>query len=80
MALLGGVALLEEVCHCGVGFEVFSYAQTPPSVEESVLLATYMKWTFLLSLETQLCHVMFFWKLSYEWMFLLKQTCGRMFC
>jgi hypothetical protein len=25
MALLGGVALLEEVCHCGVGFEV-SYA------------------------------------------------------
>ena len=21
MALLGGVALLEEVCHCGVGFE-----------------------------------------------------------
>jgi hypothetical protein len=26
------------------------------------------------------CHVMFFWKLSYERMFLLKQACGRMFC
>jgi hypothetical protein len=25
---------------------------------------------------TQLCRVMFFWKLSYDRMFLLKQTCG----
>ena len=29
-----------------------------------------VKWKFLVSLETQLCHVMFFWKLS----------CERMFC
>ena len=34
MALLGGVALLEEVCHCGGGFEV-SKAQV------SSLTATY---------------------------------------
>ena len=28
-----------------------------------------VKWKCLVSLETQLCHVMFFWKLSYERMF-----------
>ena len=28
-----------------------------------------LKWKFQVSLETQLCHVMFFWKLSYERMF-----------
>jgi hypothetical protein len=28
-----------------------------------------LKWEFLVLLETQLCHVMFFWKLSYEMMF-----------
>lgn len=28
-----------------------------------------MKWTFLVSLETHLCHVTFFWKLYYERMF-----------
>jgi len=32
-----GVALLEEVCHCEVSFEV-SYAQALPSVEHSLLL------------------------------------------
>ena len=32
------------------------------------------KMKFLVSLETQLCHVIFFWKLSYKRMFLLKQT------
>jgi hypothetical protein len=41
VALLGSVALLEEMCHCvvgwvgggsGVGFEA-SYARAPPSVE-----------------------------------------------
>ena len=37
MALLGGVALLEELCHCGVGFEVF-YAQTMLNVAHSLLL------------------------------------------
>jgi hypothetical protein len=31
-----------------------------------------MKWKFLVSLETQVCHVMFFWKPSYERMFLLR--------
>ena len=31
-----GVVLLEEVCHCRVGFEV-SYAQTMPSVAHSLL-------------------------------------------
>ena len=35
-ALLGGVALLEEVCHCGLGFEVF-YAQAVPNVAHSSL-------------------------------------------
>ena len=34
VALLGGVALLEEVCHCGVGFEV-SFAQASLSVTVS---------------------------------------------
>jgi hypothetical protein len=28
-----------------------------------------LKWTFLISLETRLCHMMFFWKLSYERIF-----------
>ena len=37
MALLGGVALLEELCHCGVGFEVL-YAQTLLNVAHSLLL------------------------------------------
>ena len=32
-----GVALLEEVCCCGVGLG--AYAQAPPSVEETLLLA-----------------------------------------
>ena len=32
-----GVVLLEEVCHCGVGFEV-SYAQDTPSVSVHFLL------------------------------------------
>ena len=31
-------------------------------------------------LETQLSHVMFIWRLSYERMILLKQTRGRVFC
>jgi hypothetical protein len=31
VALLGDVALLKAVCHCGVGCEVF-YAQAPPRV------------------------------------------------
>ena len=36
-ALVGvGVALLEEVCHCEVGFEV-SYAQTMPRVAHNCL-------------------------------------------
>lgn len=35
-----------------------------------------LKWKFLDSLETRLYHVILFWKLSYERMFLLKQTCG----
>lgn len=39
-----------------------------------------LKWEFLVSLEIQFCHVMFFWKLSYERMLLPKQTHGRMFC
>jgi hypothetical protein len=33
---LGGVILLEEVCHCGVGFEV-SYAQAMSSITHSLL-------------------------------------------
>ena len=37
MALLRGVALLEEVCHCGTGSEV-SYAEAMPSVAHSLLL------------------------------------------
>ena len=44
MALLGGVALfgvgvalLEEVCHCRVGFEVL-YTQAMPSVDYSLIL------------------------------------------
>ena len=28
-----------------------------------------MKWTFLVSLETQLCYLRFFWKLSYQGLF-----------
>ena len=39
-----------------------------------------LKWKFLLSLETPLGHVIFFWKLSYERMFLLKQTRGMIVC
>lgn len=35
--LLGGVALLEELYHCGVGFEV-SYAQATPSEIDHFLL------------------------------------------
>ena len=35
---------------------------------------------FLVSSETHLCHVMFFWKLSYMTIFLLKQTHGSIFC
>jgi hypothetical protein len=35
-----------------------------------------LKWKLLVSLEAQLYHVMFFWKLSYERMLLLKQTRG----
>jgi hypothetical protein len=31
-----------------------------------------LKWKFLVSLETQLCHVMFFWNLSYEKMYWLR--------
>jgi hypothetical protein len=31
----GGVTLLEEVCHLGVGFEVSFYAQVQPSMEET---------------------------------------------
>jgi hypothetical protein len=39
-----------------------------------------LKWKFLVSLETQLCYViLFFWKLSYKRMFLLKQTLEMMF-
>ena len=38
-----------------------------------------MKWEFLISLEAQLCHVMFFWKRSYGEDVLLKQTHERMF-
>ena len=36
VALLGGVALLDEVCHCGVGLELLVLK---PSVEDSFLLA-----------------------------------------
>ena len=35
-----------------------------------------MKWKFLVSLETQLYHVMFFWKLSYKRMFCREHTCS----
>ena len=35
-----------------------------------------LKREFLVSLETQLCHMMFFWKLSYERMFCWEQTRG----
>jgi hypothetical protein len=35
-----------------------------------------LKCKLLVSLETQLCHVIFFWKLC----FLLKQTHRKMFC
>ena len=38
-----------------------------------------MKWKFPVSFETQLCHMMFFWKLSHVRMFLPKQTRGKMF-
>jgi hypothetical protein len=37
VTLLGGVALLEEVCHRGVGFEV-SNTQAIPSMTHSLLL------------------------------------------
>jgi hypothetical protein len=39
VALLGGVALLEEVCHCGDGLGV-SYAQALPTVESSLLFGS----------------------------------------
>ena len=43
------------------------------------MFSSLAKWKFLVSLEAQLFHVIFFWKPSYESMFLLKQTRGRMF-
>jgi hypothetical protein len=47
---------------------------------------TILKWNLLVSLETELCHVIVFLEgagkgeLSYELMFLLKQTHGKMLC
>jgi hypothetical protein len=38
VVLLAGVALLEEVHHCGSGLWGLSYAEASPSVEESFLL------------------------------------------
>jgi hypothetical protein len=38
--LVRGGVTSEEVCHCGVSFEV-SYAQAPPSVEDSLFLAAF---------------------------------------
>lgn len=40
MTLLGGVALLEEVCHCGGGLRGLMYGQVTPSVESLLLAAT----------------------------------------
>ena len=45
-------------------------------MDKMVLSRRHVKWKFLVSLDTQLCHMMFFWKLSYERMLLLKQTRG----
>jgi hypothetical protein len=46
-----------------------------------VIWAGCLKWKFLVYVEeTQLCCVMFFWKLSYERMILLKQIHGGKFC
>ena len=44
------------------------------------LPCTIVKWKFLATLETQLCPVMFFWKLPYERVCCWKQTCRRIFC
>ena len=38
MALLGGVALLEKVCHCGGWLPSLIYAQVVPSVTHSFFL------------------------------------------
>jgi hypothetical protein len=51
----------------------------PRWVKVTAKIDSHLKWTYLVSLETQLCRVMFFWKLSYERVCLLKQTRGRMF-
>ena len=41
---------------------------------------TTVKWKFLVSLETQLCHVMFFWKSSCERMFCWSRRVRGCFC
>ena len=43
-------------------------AQALSSEEETLLLV--VKWKFLVSLETQLYHVIFFWQPSYERMYI----------
>lgn len=43
-------------------------ASTHPSIHQS------MKWNFLVSLETQLCHVIFFWKPLWEDFFLFAEA------
>ena len=45
VALCASVALLEEVHHCGVGFEV------PPSAEETLLLGTWKTFFYWLPLD-----------------------------
>ena len=44
-----------------------------PKVRIKKITGGNMRWKFLVSLESQLCHVVFFWKLSVEDI-LLKQT------
>ena len=43
VALLGGMALLKNVCHWRGGLEVSSYAQALPHTDDSLLLAAWKK-------------------------------------
>jgi hypothetical protein len=52
---------IQRTTDCGV--------PSPQQIHAKHSLCTQVKWKFLLFLESQLCHVMFFWKLSYAWMY-----------
>jgi hypothetical protein len=51
----------------GVGPSTVGWALPSQLIKiERFLKLANMKWKCLVSLDTQLCHVMYFWKLSYE--------------